>query len=114
MRKDKLHAMHDWKFEDDTGLENVIAYTSSSGIPARAGSVAGKATDVNLYQIGTDGTLTDIFFPSFIAYSLLFLLETATLYLYWYGWDAMQGNKKGFHIFLGLLLLEIHTSPASV
>jgi len=59
MRKDKLHAMHDWKFEDDTGLENVIAYTSSSGIPARAGSVAGKATDVNLYQIGTDGTLTD-------------------------------------------------------
>lgn len=48
--------------------------------------------------------LTDIFFPSFIAYSILFLLETATLYLYWYGWDAMQGNKKGFHIFLGLLL----------
>jgi len=48
--------------------------------------------------------LTDIFFPSFIAYSMLFLLETAVLYLYWYGWDAMQGNKKGFHIFLGLLL----------
>ena len=48
--------------------------------------------------------LTDIFFPSFIAYCLLFLLETATLYLYWYGWDAMQGNKKAFHIFLGFLL----------
>ena len=29
--------------------------------------------------------LSDIFFPSFIAYSILFLLETATLYLYWYG-----------------------------
>ncbi len=48
--------------------------------------------------------LSDMFFPSFIAYSILFLLETATLYLYWYGWDVMQGNKKGFHIFLGFLL----------
>ena len=48
--------------------------------------------------------LTDVFFPSFLVYSMLFLLETATLYLYWYGWDAMQGNKKGFHIFLGLML----------
>ena len=48
--------------------------------------------------------LTNIFFPSFIAYCLLFLLETATLYLYWYGWDAMQGSKKTFHLFLGFLL----------
>ena len=49
--------------------------------------------------------LTDIFFPSFIIYCILFLVETATLYLYWYGWDAMQyGGKKTFHIFLGLLL----------
>ena len=48
--------------------------------------------------------LTDIFFPSFVVYCILFLLETATLYLYWYGWDAMQGNKKSFHLFLGFLL----------
>ncbi|MCX5728173.1 MAG: cytochrome ubiquinol oxidase subunit I, partial [Nitrospirae bacterium] len=49
--------------------------------------------------------LTDIFFPSFIVYCLLFLVETATLYLYWYGWDAMQdGGKKKFHILLGFLL----------
>ena len=48
--------------------------------------------------------LTDIFFPSFIAYCLLFIFETATLYMYWYGWDAMQGRKKAFHIFLGFLL----------
>src|SRR6266850_319066 len=49
--------------------------------------------------------LTDIFFPSFIVYCMLFLVETATLYLYWYGWDAMQdGGKKTFHIFLGFLL----------
>src|SRR5207245_98288 len=48
--------------------------------------------------------LTDVFFPSFIVYSVLFLLETATLYLYWYGWDSMQGAKKGLHLFLGFLL----------
>jgi cytochrome bd ubiquinol oxidase subunit I len=48
--------------------------------------------------------LTDVFFPSFLVYSVLFLLETATLYLYWYGWDAMQGGKKGVHLFLGFLL----------
>jgi cytochrome bd ubiquinol oxidase subunit I len=49
--------------------------------------------------------LSDIFFPSFIVYCILFLLETATLYLYWYGWDALQdGGKKTFHIFLGFLL----------
>jgi cytochrome bd-type quinol oxidase subunit 1 len=49
--------------------------------------------------------LSDIFFPSFIVYCILFLLETATLYLYWYGWDTLQdGGKKTFHIFLGFLL----------
>ncbi|TLY41832.1 MAG: hypothetical protein E6K61_04495 [Nitrospirae bacterium] len=49
--------------------------------------------------------LTDIFFPSFVVYCALFLLETVTLYLYWYGWDVMQGGgKKGLHLFLGLLL----------
>lgn len=49
--------------------------------------------------------LTDIFFPSFLLYCLLFLFETATLYLYWYGWDAMQeGGKKTLHLFLGFLL----------
>ncbi len=49
--------------------------------------------------------LTDIFFPSFIVYCVLFLFETATLYLYWYGWDAMaEGGAKVFHLFLGFLL----------
>ena len=33
--------------------------------------------------------------------SILFLLETATLYIYWYGWDAMQGNKKGLSYLFG-------------
>ena len=46
--------------------------------------------------------LTDIFFPSFVVYCVLFLVETATLYLYWYGWDVMQGKaKRPFICFLG-------------
>ncbi|MGH7256363.1 MAG: cytochrome ubiquinol oxidase subunit I, partial [Nitrospirales bacterium] len=48
--------------------------------------------------------LTDIFFPSFVVYCVLFLLETVVLYLYWYGWEVMQGSKKGLHLFLGFLL----------
>ena len=48
--------------------------------------------------------LTEMFFPSFLVYCLLFLAETAVLYMYWYGWDYMQGNKKVFHLFLGFLL----------
>ena len=49
--------------------------------------------------------LTDIFFPSFIVYCMLFLVETVTLYLYWYGWDAMRKEAaRSFHIFLGFIL----------
>ncbi len=48
--------------------------------------------------------LSDIFFPSFLAYCMLFLMETAVLYLYWYGWDVMQGRKKWIHLTLGFLL----------
>ena len=47
--------------------------------------------------------LSDVFYPSFIIYGALFLVETLTLYLYWYGWDKMM-NRKGLHIFLGVLL----------
>ena len=47
--------------------------------------------------------LTEIFYPTYFFYSLLFIGETVSLYLYWYGWDAMAG-KKGLHIFLGVLL----------
>ena len=48
--------------------------------------------------------LTDVFFPAFVIYGILFLLETATLYIYWYGWDVMQDRLKGLHLLLGFLL----------
>ena len=47
--------------------------------------------------------LSDVFFPTFLVYGLLFLLETPILYLYWYGWDKMM-DRKGLHIFLGVML----------
>ncbi|MFO0767175.1 MAG: cytochrome ubiquinol oxidase subunit I [Nitrospiraceae bacterium] len=43
--------------------------------------------------------LPDGHFPSFLLYCMLFLIETATLYLYWYGWDAMaEGGKKNSRV----------------
>ena len=36
---------------DSSGLEGRIGYTSTSGIPARSGLVAGKADDVNYYHV---------------------------------------------------------------
>jgi len=47
--------------------------------------------------------LSDVFYASYFIYVGLFLLETVTLYLYWYGWDMMS-DRKGLHLFLGLLL----------
>ncbi|MEK7286924.1 MAG: cytochrome ubiquinol oxidase subunit I [Nitrospirota bacterium] len=47
--------------------------------------------------------LTDVFYPTFLFYAALFVVETIVLYIYWYGWEAMQGQKK-LHLFLGFLL----------
>jgi hypothetical protein len=48
--------------------------------------------------------LTSIFHPTFYVYALLFFAEGVTLYLYYYGWDAMQGRRKWLHVVLGVLL----------
>lgn len=47
--------------------------------------------------------LADLFFPTMVAYVLLFFGEGFTLYLYYYGWDAMRARKR-LHLFLGCLL----------
>jgi cytochrome bd-type quinol oxidase subunit 1 len=47
--------------------------------------------------------LSGVFFPTFVIYAFLFILETIVLYIYWYGWDYMAGRKK-LHLFMGLLL----------
>ncbi|MEK6577460.1 MAG: cytochrome ubiquinol oxidase subunit I, partial [Nitrospirota bacterium] len=47
--------------------------------------------------------MTNVFWPTYIVYALLFVFETISLYLYWYGWDVMM-NKKWLHITLGVCL----------
>ncbi len=46
-----------------------------------------------------------------LVYALLFFLESALLYMYYYGWDALRyGNKKWVHLTLGLLLNGVGTT----
>src|SRR5919109_1225901 len=47
--------------------------------------------------------LASLFFPTMVLYVLLFFGEGFTLYLYYYGWEAMR-QRKGWHLMLGCLL----------
>jgi cytochrome bd-type quinol oxidase subunit 1 len=49
------------------------------------------------------GFMTNIFFPTMVLYAGLFFGEAFCLYLYYYGWDAMQQYKK-LHLTVGILL----------
>lgn len=54
--------------------------------------------------------LINHFFIIFAAlYPLLFIAETIVLYLYFYTWDTLKGEKKARHIALGVLLNIIGT-----
>ncbi len=46
---------------------------------------------------------TDIFWPTFYVYVLLFGASMVILYLYWSGFETMK-KHKGFHLFLGFLM----------
>ena len=48
--------------------------------------------------------LTDIFSPTYLLYGLLFFAEAFTMYLYLYTWYRLTGNRKIYHLLLGLLL----------
>ncbi|MCC6610344.1 MAG: cytochrome ubiquinol oxidase subunit I [Burkholderiales bacterium] len=48
--------------------------------------------------------LTGVFGPTFIVYPLFFVAETLCLYFWYYGWHRWQGDKKWFHLLLGLAL----------
>ncbi|MFQ5783385.1 MAG: cytochrome ubiquinol oxidase subunit I [Alphaproteobacteria bacterium] len=54
--------------------------------------------------------LTTIFKDSMFYYALLFFLESATLYVYYYGWYWLQGGfRKWVHLTLGLVLNAVGT-----
>lgn len=48
--------------------------------------------------------LSGVFGPTMIIYPLLFVAESLCLYLYYYLWHRLQGERKWGHLLLGLLL----------
>ncbi len=50
------------------------------------------------------GYMSDIFAPSMWIYPAIMILESATLYFWFYLWDRLQGPKKWIHLLLGVLL----------
>ncbi len=53
---------------------------------------------------GFMGYMTKVFGPTFIVYPLFFVAETLCLYVWYYAWDRLQGDRKWVHVVLGLLL----------
>ncbi len=47
--------------------------------------------------------MSQIFAPTMWLYALLFILETFTVYLWYYGWDWLSGSRKWIHLSLGVL-----------
>jgi cytochrome bd-type quinol oxidase subunit 1 len=45
-----------------------------------------------------------IFDPTWFFYVLAIFSEALVAYLYWYTWDLLQGTRKRWHIFLGVLV----------
>jgi cytochrome bd-type quinol oxidase subunit 1 len=50
------------------------------------------------------GYMSNIFGPTFVVYPLFFVAETVCLYVWYYAWDRLQGDRKWLHILLGVLL----------
>lgn len=53
---------------------------------------------------GFMGYMTGVFGPTFVVYPLFFVAETLCLYLWYYAWDRLQGDRKWMHVVIGLLL----------
>ncbi len=51
------------------------------------------------------GYMIKVFRGQMLIYALLFGLESITLYIYFYSWDALRrGNRKWYHMSIGLVL----------
>lgn len=48
--------------------------------------------------------LSDVFSPTFLIYGLLFFAEAFTMYYYLYSWNRLTGDKKKWHLWIGVLL----------
>jgi len=57
------------------------------------------------------GFMLKVFRGQVLVYALLFGLESITLYIYFYSWDALRyGNRKWVHMSIGLLLNTVGLS----
>ena len=57
------------------------------------------------------GYLMKVFRGQVLIYALLFLLESVTLYIYYYSWNALRwGNRKWYHMSIGLILNTVGLS----
>ncbi|MCW8883621.1 MAG: hypothetical protein OQK12_00030, partial [Motiliproteus sp.] len=57
------------------------------------------------------GYMLEVFGSQVLVYALLFFLESAILYMYYYSWYALRyGNAKYVHLSLGLLLNVVGTT----
>ena len=51
--------------------------------------------------------LARIFFPSMVVYVFLFFGESFSMYLYYYGWEALKGTSRRFSTVLGTAILTL-------
>lgn len=51
--------------------------------------------------------LARIFFPSMVVYVFLFFGEGFSMYLYYYGWEALKGTSRRFGAVLGTAVLSV-------
>jgi len=61
---------------------------------------------IGLYPTFTN-FLARIFFPSMVVYVFLFFGESFSMYLYYYGWDALKGTSRRFGAVLGTAVLTL-------
>lgn len=48
--------------------------------------------------------LSKLFKPTWLLYIVLIFGEVVIAYLYWYTWDVLQGAKKYWHLFIGVMV----------
>ena len=61
---------------------------------------------IGLYPTFTN-FLARIFFPSMVVYVFLFFGESFSMYLYYYGWEALKGTSRRFGTVLGTAILTL-------
>lgn len=84
---------------DSLAKEFVRLLPPAYGFTAITGAFLGFGLFVLYPKVMT--YLGRVFAPTFLVYPLLFVAESLCLYVYYYLWDRLQGNRKPLHLILG-------------